>query len=141
MDSTERLECIDQIRARTGLRYEQADELFREAGEDVVQALVLHERRRREAKQRLEARGQQAIGWVRGLVREGNTTRLVVRRHDRVLADIPVTAGIVGAVIAPELALIAGAACLFTRCQVDIDRPAAHLVDGQSESAGENEQA
>ena len=43
---------------------------------------------------------------LRELVREGNVRRLVVRSHDeRVLLDIPVTAGAIGIVLAPFAAV------------------------------------
>ncbi|HEX6970843.1 MAG TPA: DUF4342 domain-containing protein [Limnochordia bacterium] len=131
MDAAERAKCIEEIQKRTGLSAEEADALLREAGDDVIEAILMHERRRAERKE--DARrarwervvgsgGQKAFEWVKEVVREGNQTRLIVRRADRLLADIPLTAGIIGTVLSPGLALVAAATCLFTGCRIDFDR-------------------
>ena len=59
---------------------------------------------------------------IKALIRKGNVTRLRVKRRGRVVVEVPVTAGVVGAVIAPELALIGAAACLVTGCSLEVER-------------------
>ena len=63
------------------------------------------------------------MGKLRQLAHEGNVRRIVVRSHDeRVLIDIPVTVGVVGAVLAPVAVAIAAAAAVATRCTLEIER-------------------
>ncbi len=60
---------------------------------------------------------------LRELVHEGNVRRLVVRGHDeRVLLDIPVTAGAIGVVLAPFAAVFGVLAAMATRCSIEIER-------------------
>lgn len=119
MEST-RLERIDIIRERTGLGYADALKLLMEAGDDVVEALVLFEER--EKGRRAPWIGESAFEWMKELLRKGNITRVLVRRDERVLLDLPVAAGVLGAVVAPKLSALAAAAALFTGCSVELYR-------------------
>jgi uncharacterized membrane protein YeaQ/YmgE (transglycosylase-associated protein family) len=60
---------------------------------------------------------------VRGLLHEGNVTRIIVRNEKGgLLLELPVTAGLIGAVIAPWLAALGAIAALVTRCTVTVER-------------------
>ena len=59
---------------------------------------------------------------LRALLHEGNVRRLVVKHHDHVVAEFPVTAGVVGAVVAPALAAIAAIVALLKDCTIEIEK-------------------
>lgn len=59
---------------------------------------------------------------VKDLVHEGNVRRLIVKRDDEVIAEFPLTAAVVGAVIAPILAAIGAIAALVTNCTIEVER-------------------
>jgi hypothetical protein len=60
---------------------------------------------------------------VKNLVHEGNVTRIIVRdEQDKLLLELPVTAGLIGAVMAPWLAALGAIAALVTRCKVTVER-------------------
>jgi hypothetical protein len=59
---------------------------------------------------------------VKDLVHEGNVRRLIVKRDDDVIAEFPLTAAVVGAVIAPILAAIGAIAALVTNCTIEVER-------------------
>ena len=59
---------------------------------------------------------------VKELVREGNVRRVRVRQGDRTIAEFPLTAGIVGAVLAPVLAAIGTILALVNDCTIDVER-------------------
>ena len=59
---------------------------------------------------------------VKELVREGNVRRVRVRQGDRTIAEFPLTAGIVGAVLAPVLAAIGTIVALVNDCTIDVER-------------------
>ena len=114
------LRKIDLIRERTRLSYAQARQLLQEAGGDVVSALILWERRRGPA--RLEAGVEDVAGRVRELVRRGNRTVLRVHKGGQTYLQVPVTVGVIGAVLAPYLAAAGAAACLLTGCRVSLEQ-------------------
>lgn len=128
MEAT-RLERIDEIRRRTGLNYKEALQLLEEAGGDVVAALVLFEEREKERRGAWMAGG--ALEWMKELLQMGNVTRVRVRRDERVLLDLPVSAGLLGAVAAPRLSALAAAAALVTGCSLEL-----YKKDGSVEVRG-----
>ena len=56
------------------------------------------------------------------LIREGNVRKLMVRHKDRVIVEVPLTAGVVGAFLAPHLAALAIFSGLLTGCTITIER-------------------
>ena len=117
-----RLEMIDVIRERTGLGYKEAADLLDGANGDLIEALARHEQSEKDRKPAWVSAGQGAFDRIKELVQEGNVTRVRVKRGERTLLELPVTAGVVGALIAPELAVLGGALCLFTRCTIELER-------------------
>jgi hypothetical protein len=59
---------------------------------------------------------------LKGLVHEGNVRRVVVKHDGRIVAEFPLTAGVVGAVIAPVLAAVAAIAAILKDCTIEIER-------------------
>ncbi|PRX28330.1 uncharacterized protein DUF4342 [Orenia metallireducens] len=121
---TEELEKVDVIRERTGVDYEQAVEALRSVDGDVLEAIIKLEKEEKQkyTKEEFQVRGQQVLGRVKDLIRKGNVTRIRVKKDDRVLVDIPVTAGVVGTVIAPYLTVLAGLAALASKCTIEVER-------------------
>ena len=114
------LRRIDLIRERTRLSYEQARQLLQEAGGDVVSALILWERRQ-QAASTLPVGGE-VVERLRDLVRRGNRTRIRVRKGDETYLELPVTAGVVAAALAPYLAAAGALACLALGCSITFER-------------------
>ena len=60
---------------------------------------------------------------VKDLLHEGNVTRIIVRdAQDNVLLEVPVTAGLIGAILAPWLAALGAIAALVTECTISVER-------------------
>lgn len=55
------------------------------------------------------------------MVSEGTKKRLVVKQEDRKVAEIPLAAGVIGAVLAPKLAVIGAVAALVSKSVVEIE--------------------
>ena len=56
--------------------------------------------------QKLEGTTEQVLAQLRKLVEEGNIRRVVVKQKGKTIAEFPLTAGVIGAVIAPVAAAI-----------------------------------
>src|SRR5690625_2176653 len=98
----DQLEKIDILRARTGMGYGEAVRLLEETGGDVVEALVRHEEKTGRAEGKADLWSAEGlVQRLKELIKTGNVTHLRVKRDGRTLVDLPVTAGVVGAVIAP----------------------------------------
>lgn len=81
-------------------------------------------------KQRIRVRGEELLTRVRRLIHEGNVRRIVVISEEgTTLLEIPLTAGVVGAVMAPALVAIGAIAALATNYTLLIE--ARHPGEGK----------
>ncbi|KYK37023.1 MAG: hypothetical protein AYK19_07745 [Theionarchaea archaeon DG-70-1] len=63
------------------------------------------------------------IETVKELIHEGNVRRIIVKdENGKLLMEIPVTIGVIGALIAPWLAALGAIAALATRCTIIVER-------------------
>ena len=74
--------------------------------------------------ERIEAKGGAALDQLKHLINEGNVRRVRVRQRERVIAEFPLTVGVVGAVLAPPLAAIGAVTALLTECSIEVEREA-----------------
>ena len=82
---------------------------------------------RRTFSEELEVAGSQLVDRVKELVEQGNVRRLIIRNpENRILMEIPLTYGVVGAaalgMFYPILAMLAVFAGLVTRVKIEIVR-------------------
>jgi hypothetical protein len=74
----------------------------------------------------LQVSGEGLIAKVKELVHEGNIRRITIKNEEgKVLVELPLTLGVVGAVLVPTLAAIGAIAALVTNCTILVER-----VDG-----------
>jgi hypothetical protein len=77
---------------------------------------------KRTAWETIRGQGVQVVDEVKRLIHEGNVRRVVVRQKGRVVAEFPLTVGVVGALAAPALAAIGALVALLTDCRLDVER-------------------
>ncbi|HKZ44034.1 MAG TPA: DUF4342 domain-containing protein [Anaerolineales bacterium] len=67
--------------------------------------------------------GEDLIARVKELIRQGNIRRIILKNKDgSILMEIPLTLGVVGAVLAPTLAAIGAIAALLSEVTVVIEK-------------------
>ena len=59
---------------------------------------------------------------LKRLLHEGNVRRVVIQHGGRTVAEFPLTAGVVGAVVAPVLAAVGTIVALLNDCTIQIER-------------------
>ena len=64
----------------------------------------------------------QLIEQVKRLIHEGNVRRVVVKQDGRIVAEFPLTIGVVGAALAPVLAAVGTLAALLAECTIEVER-------------------
>jgi hypothetical protein len=68
-------------------------------------------------------RGEEVLAKVKELVREGNVRRLIIKDGDgATLIEVPLTVGVLGAVLLPVWAAIGAIAALATDCTIVVER-------------------
>jgi hypothetical protein len=118
----ENLEKIDAVRERMNVTYREAKDALESSNWDVVEAIVRLEREENSRKEEVFVRGSELVEKIKEIVHKGNVSRIKVKQDDKILVEIPVTAGVVGALLAPQLAIIGAVAALISRCSVEIER-------------------
>ena len=85
--------------------------------------------------QRIRVRGEELLGKVRELIHEGNARRIIIIGDDgTTLLEIPLTAGIVGTVMAPTLVAIGAIAALATNYTLLIEAHPPARGDGAAKN-------
>ena len=70
----------------------------------------------------IETTGEQVLSTIRQLIAAGNVRRVRIRQKDRVIAEFPLTVGVVGTVVAPVAAAIGAITALLTDCTIDVEK-------------------
>jgi hypothetical protein len=79
----------------------------------------------------LKVEGRELVETVKRLVREGNVRRIVVRNPEgRTILDVPVNAGVVGAVVFPMIATLASIAVYAAHYSLIIERSGPPAASG-----------
>ncbi len=71
---------------------------------------------------KIESKGEEAIDQVKRLIAEGNVRRVRIKQKDHVVAEFPLTIGVVGVVFAPIVAAIGAVAALIADCSIEVER-------------------
>jgi hypothetical protein len=68
--------------------------------------------------------GESIVDKIKRVIHEGNVRRVVVQHEGRTIAEFPLTAGVVGTVLAPVLAAVGALVALLKDCTIHIERSA-----------------
>ncbi|HUG33745.1 MAG TPA: DUF4342 domain-containing protein [Anaerolineales bacterium] len=67
--------------------------------------------------------GEELLTKIKNLIKEGNIRRVIIKDKDgKTLFEIPLTFGVVSALIAPQLAAIGAIAALLTEATVVVEK-------------------
>ena len=67
--------------------------------------------------------GDTLLSKIRELIHAGNVRRILIKNEDgRVLVDIPLTVGVVGTLLAPQLAALGAIAALVLKGSIVIEK-------------------
>lgn len=67
--------------------------------------------------------GEELLGKVKQIIKEGNVRRIIIKNKDgKTLVELPLTVGVIGAVLAPPLAAVGAIAALVTECTIIVIR-------------------
>jgi hypothetical protein len=70
----------------------------------------------------IRLQGSELLEKVKQIIQEGNARRIVIKQGDRVVAEFPLTAGVVGTLLVPVLAAIGALVALLNDCSIDVER-------------------
>jgi hypothetical protein len=69
-----------------------------------------------------KAEGANVLEKIKELIRKGNVRRVIIEHEGKTVAEFPVTAGVVGVLLAPMVAAIGALVALLQDCTIHIER-------------------
>lgn len=67
--------------------------------------------------------GEDLIAKVKNIINEGNIRRIIIKdKEGKIIFEIPLTFGVVGALIAPQLAALGAIAALLSEATVVVEK-------------------
>ena len=121
------LEKIEMVKDRTGVSYKEAKDALEKADGSVVDAII-------DIEENIGTKagccqGGSIADKIKCLIRKGNQSKIVVRRDDETLINLPVNAGIIGAVIAPVGCAVGAVAAFGFKCNIEIVKHDGTILD------------
>jgi len=90
-------------------------------GPEVITSLILNPMEN--FKEEFKVKGEEVIGKVKELIHEGNVRKLIIKDEDgKVYLEIPITLGLVGALLAPTLAAVGALAAMVAHLKIEVIR-------------------
>jgi hypothetical protein len=105
------------LAALKGLRYEPCSSIS-----NFRKATGLEAEMERTWWEKVEGTTNQILDQLRKIIDEGNARRVVVKQHGRIVAEFPLTVGVVGAVIAPIAAAIGALTAVLSECTIEVEK-------------------
>lgn len=124
------LEKIELVKDRTGVSYKEAKDALTQTDGNVVDAIILIEEQIDVApRNSAETTASKIVEDLKELVSKGNVTKILVKRDDQIVLNIPVNVGILGAVLVPWAVVLSAVAALGLRCNISIVKSDGEVVD------------
>jgi gas vesicle protein len=130
MNSDEKLKKIDEIVNRTYVSYETAKQALEDADGDILEAVILIENKNKSfSSSDAKMKGEQILEEIKKVLKKGNATKITIKKNNETIVNIPITAGVVGVMLAPFLATAGVTAALLTQCSVEILQEDGNVID------------
>lgn len=126
------LEMIDEVIERTGCTYKEAKEALLEYDGDVIEAIISLEskgKRKEKVTDTIDHVTSEMGDKLKRLLEKGDVNRITVEKNGKLVMDIPVTAGIVGAVVFAPAVITSLIVALGTGHSVKIVKEDGEIID------------
>ena len=125
------LEKIELVKDRTGVTYAEAKEALEAAEGSVVDAIIAIEETVNSGQKGrgFGKKGEALFDSIKKLIKKGNVARIQVKRDGELVLNVPVNAGIVGAVIAPIASVIGVVAAFGFKCTIEVIKEDGTIID------------
>lgn len=124
------LEKIELVKDRTGVSYKEAKEALETSNGSVVDAIIsIEESIDVKAKSKIGEQSAMVVDKIKGAVRKGNVSKVIVRKGDEVMLNLPVSVSIIGSVLAPWAAVAGIIAVFGTKCTIELVKDTGEVID------------
>lgn len=124
------LEKIELVKDRTGVSYKEAKEALEAAEGSVVDAIIdIEESIDIKNKSKFAEQSAHIIDKVKEAIKKGNVAKIIVKKNDEVIMNLPVNVGIVGTVLAPWAAVAGVITAFGTKCVIELVKDDGEIID------------
>ncbi len=124
------LEKIELVKDRTGVSYKEAKEALEAADGSVVDAIIdIEESIDIKSKSKIAEQSSYIVDKVKEAIKKGNVAKIIVKKNDEVIMNLPVNVGIVGTVLAPWAAVAGVIAAFGTKCSIELVKDDGEIID------------
>lgn len=134
------LEKIELVKDRTGVSYKEAKEALEAADGSVVDAIInIEEAIDEKGKSKFTGYAGTIVENLKAIIKKGNVSRIIVKKDDEIIMNLPVNIGIIGTVMAP-VAAVAGVVVAFgTKCSIEVIKEDGTVIDVNEMANGAKE--
>jgi hypothetical protein len=123
------LEKIELVKDRTGVSYKEAKEALEAADGSVVDAIIdIEESIDIKSKSKFAEQSAHIVDKVKEAIKKGNVAKIIVKKNDEVILNLPVNVGIVGTVLAPWAAVAGVIAAFGTKCVIELVKDDGEII-------------
>ena len=124
------LEKIELVKDRTGVSYKEAKDALEAADGSVVDAIIaIEETVDEKPTRKVNAAANETVEKIKELVKKGNISKITISRDGDILLNLPLNAGILGAIVAPW-GVIAGIIAAFGfKCKIELTKDDGTVID------------
>ena len=124
------LEKIELVKDRTGVSYKEAKEALEAAEGSVVDAIIdIEESIDIKNKSKFAEQSAHIVDKVKEAIKKGNVAKIIVKKNDEVIMNLPVNVGIVGTVLAPWAAVAGVITAFGTKCVIELVKDDGEIID------------
>ena len=77
----------------------------------------------KKTQEEFKVEGKKVVSRVKALIKEGNVRKITVKdSKGKIILSLPVTAGVIGAILLPPLIVVGAIAALLTECTITVQR-------------------
>ena len=121
----EKIDKIDELRDRFNISYSDAKRALEYNDWDLVEALVYLEEQeevnaKKSCREEFVVGSSELVSKIKEIIKKGNATKIRVKKGDKVLVDIPIGLGAVGALLLPYLAVLSVIVAMFKQCTLEV---------------------
>lgn len=137
------LEKIELVKDRTGVTYKEAKEALEAADGNVVDAIVSIEDKTdgETSSQKISQKGNEIIDKIKEVVDRGNASKIVISKDGDRIINLPLNAGVIGAIVAPWGIILGVAASFGFNCKIEVIKDDGTVVDITDKAGNLYEQA
>lgn len=116
------LEQIDLLRERANVSYEDAKDALEKCDNKIVDAIIYLEKAEKIKDTKKESCCNGFVEKTKGLIKKGNETKLIIKKQDTNVLNLPVTAAAIIGIIAPPIAVLGIPVALLTSHKIKLEK-------------------